>query len=243
MNEFEKTSLKEIIDKNHKAMGIFEKYFLDYSINGNQTLEAACREKNISIKTIIHDLSDVDVGSLPSEFSKMSLTILMDYIRTKHHKYVEQQTPMLKKHVLETEEKFADQYPELRLIKSIFFEISGELIVHMKKEEFMLFPFIKKLEKARGSNQTVSSPLFAWISNPVNMMMDDHAAEINKFKTIASLTNNYRTPDPEKDLLTNTYRLLQEYEKDLRIHIHLENNILFPKAILLENEVNVAGPF
>ena len=243
MSELKTQTLAEIIERNHSAIRILEKYAIDYCINGNQTLDEACLEKNISINCIIHDLSDGYNTSSQSEFSRMSLTMLIDYIRTKHHLYVEQQTPILKKHILELEEKFASQHPELRLIKNLFFEISGELIVHMKKEEFILFPFIKKLEKAKGSDQTVSSPLFAWISNPVNMMMDDHAAEFNKYKKISTLTNHYKAHDPEEQLLSKTYRLLEQYEKDLHMHIHLENNILFPKAIMLEKEVNVAGPF
>jgi regulator of cell morphogenesis and NO signaling len=113
----------------------------------------------------------------------------------------------------------------------------------MKKEEFIVFPFIRKLERAKELNQFVSSPLFGWLSNPVNMMMDDHAAEGKKFRRIASLTNGYQVPDASGNAFALTYQLLEEFERDLHIHIHLENNILFPKAIELEKEVNVSGPF
>ena len=105
----------------------------------------------------------------------------------------------------------------------------------MKKEELILFPFIKKMVKAKLNDQVIEAPQFGTVNNPVAMMMEEHENEGERFRQIAKLTNNYTAPQDGCNTYQVTYAMLEEFEKDLHLHIHLENNILFPEAIKLEN--------
>jgi regulator of cell morphogenesis and NO signaling len=244
MENIETLTLGEIVKQNYKAAAILEKFSLDFCCMGEQNLLDACKVSNLAPSLVIHELQQIqNERNEENDFNAWPLDLLVDYICERHHTYVEQKTPLLNGYLDKITEVHGANHPELREIKKIFLEIGGELTVHMKKEEFILFPFIKKLERAKGTKLTVSSPLFGMVSNPVNMMKGDHLVEGEKFKRIAALTNNYQLPADACNTYALTYQLLKEYEKDLHLHIHLENNILFPKAIELEKEISVSGFF
>ncbi|MFN8237520.1 MAG: hemerythrin domain-containing protein, partial [Chitinophagales bacterium] len=116
-------------------------------------------------------------------------------------------------------------------------ETAGELTAHMKKEELMLFPFIRKMAKAQTTKEKVSTPMFGTVQNPIAMMHQDHDTEGERFRKIAALTQNYTPPADACNTYRVTFALLKEFEEDLHLHIHLENNILFPKAIELEKSI------
>jgi regulator of cell morphogenesis and NO signaling len=107
----------------------------------------------------------------------------------------------------------------------------------MKKEEFILFPFVRKMAKAKQENVKVDAPQFGTVQNPVQMMMDEHTTEGDRFSKIDALSNHYTPPQDGCNTYKVTFALLKEFEQDLHLHIHLENNILFPKTIALEKEL------
>lgn len=119
-------------------------------------------------------------------------------------------------------------------IKALFNETAGSMAAHMKKEELILFPFVRKLVKAQEKGESFTPPSFKTVENPVAMMMEDHDAEGERFRKIAKQSNNYTPPSDACNTYKVTFGLLQEFENDLHKHIHLENNILFPKAVKLE---------
>lgn len=125
-------------------------------------------------------------------------------------------------------------HPELIEIEQLFKESAGELTAHMKKEELILFPYIRKMVEAQRSGTQVQAP-FGTVHNPIRMMMHEHDSEGERFRKIAALSNNYTPPADACNTYKVTYSLLKEFEEDLHLHIHLENNILFPKSIELEN--------
>ncbi|MEP6802932.1 MAG: hemerythrin domain-containing protein, partial [Flavobacterium sp.] len=129
-----------------------------------------------------------------------------------------------------------ESHPELFKINELFTECAGELSQHMKKEELMLFPFIKRMVKTKESNGVLSPPSFGSVSNPIAMMMQEHNNEGERFNEIAVLTNNYTAPSDGCTTYKVTFAMLKEFEEDLHKHIHLENNILFTKAVILEEE-------
>jgi len=244
MENIEALTLGEIVKENYKAAAILEKYSLDFCCMGEQNFLEACKVSNLAPSLVIHELQQIrEEQGDGSDFNSWPLDLLVDYVCQRHHAYVEEKTPLLNGYLDKVSEVHGANHPELHEIKRIFLEIGGELTVHMKKEEFVLFPFIKKLERARGTKLPVSSPLFGTVSNPVSMMKTDHAVEGEKFKRIAALTNNYKLPPDACNTYALTYQLLKEYERDLHMHIHLENNILFPKAVELEKEIGVSGFF
>ena len=127
-------------------------------------------------------------------------------------------------------------HPELLEINELFIGCAGELAQHMKKEELMLFPFIKKMAKASLTEEPIVKPQFGTVKNPIAMMMEEHEAEGDRFVKIAALTNNYTPPADGCSTFRVTYAMLADFEQDLHKHIHLENNILFPSAMLLERK-------
>jgi regulator of cell morphogenesis and NO signaling len=100
-----------------------------------------------------------------------------------------------------------------------------------------LFPYIKRLSEAKGERTSLSTPPFGSVENPINMMKHEHNDEGNYFRKISELTNNYMPPANTCNTYKVTFNTLKEFEKDLHKHIHLENNILFPKAIACEKEL------
>ncbi len=126
------------------------------------------------------------------------------------------------------------RHPELAEVAQLFNQTAGELTVHMKKEEFILFPFIRKMVTQKAAGEPLSAPPFGTVQNPIAMMHQEHDAEGERFQKIASLTNNYTVPADACNTYSVTFAMLKEFENDLHLHIHLENNILFPKAIEME---------
>lgn len=130
-----------------------------------------------------------------------------------------------------------NNHPELFKVKNLFEQSVGQLAMHMKKEELILFPFIRKMVTTKQKNEKITPPGFGSIKNPIQAMMNEHDVEGDRFKDIAALTNNYSVPKDGCNTYQYTFLTLKEFEDDLHLHIHLENNILFPKSIELENEL------
>lgn len=238
MENINTLTLGEIVKKNYKAAAVFERYALDFCCKGNQNFTDACKAGNIEPSLIANELNRLESEQEHGvAFDTWPLDTLIDYIIKRHHSYVEEKTPLIKSYLDKICEAHGSRHPELHKVREIFFEIGGELAVHMKKEELILFPFIKKLAQANGTKTPVTSPLFGSVSNPVDMMKEDHAIEGEKFSRLAVLTNNYQIPADACNTFAVTYQFIDEFEKDLHLHIHLENNILFPKAIRLEEEL------
>ncbi|MNR31126.1 Iron-sulfur cluster repair protein DnrN [compost metagenome] len=126
-----------------------------------------------------------------------------------------------------------DRHPELLEVQQLFRGCVEELTSHMQKEEQILFPFVRQL----ATGKSVQAP-FGSVQNPINMMMHEHTAEGERFRRIVELTDNYMPPEDACNTYKVTFALLQEFEEDLHLHIHLENNIMFPRAIALEAKAN-----
>lgn len=242
MENIKTLTLGEIVKQNYKAAAVLEKFQLDFCCKGNQTVDEACQKSGLNPTAVIKELEGVGKeGGDGVNFDEWPLHVLVDHIVRKHHGYIEEQTPQIKKYLDKICQVHGGRHPELFEIRKIFFEVGGELTVHMKKEELMLFPFIKKIEKAKETNEVAESPLFKSVSSPVEMMKADHAEEGEKLARIAALTGNYSIPADACNTFAVTYQLLNDYEKDLHLHIHLENNILFPKAIAMEGQLNAVS--
>ncbi len=228
----------EIVAKDLRTAAVFDKLGIDFCCKGNRSLEEVCGDARLSFDELVKELEGIDstTGS-GIDYNSWPLDLLADYIEKKHHRYVTEQTPVLKGYLDKLCSVHGDKHPELFEIRQLFAECAGELAMHMKKEELMLFPFIRKMAQAKQSGGTLQPAPFGTIRNPVNAMLQDHTTEGERFERIAQLSDNYTVPADG----CNTYRItlagLKEFEKDLHLHIHLENNILFPKAIVLEEEL------
>ena len=144
--------------------------------------------------------------------------------------------PGLKKNLEKICEVHGKHHSELFEIRDLFNEAAGNLTMHMQKEELVLFPVIKRLEAAKRAKSPSPAASFGSVSNPIGMMMAEHQAEGDRFIEISKLSNNYLLPEDGCTTYEVTLKQLKDFEEDLHRHIHLENNILFPKAVELENE-------
>ena len=236
MEILEKTTIGEYVAQDFRTAAIFSKYGIDFCCKGNRTIEEVCDKKEIDANDLLDQLNTVlstknDDGI---DFKSWPLDLLADYVEKKHHRYVEEKTPILLQFLDKLCKVHGVNHTELFEVNELFKGCAGELAQHMKKEELILFPFIKKMAKASIDHQFIKEPSFGTVNNPIAMMMEEHEAEGDRFVKIASLTNNYTPPADACNTYRVTFAMLEEFEQDLHKHIHLENNILFPRAVALE---------
>ncbi len=240
MNIQENQIIGELVAQDYRSASVFKKYGIDFCYQGNRTISDACTKKNINSQSVVEDL-ELAIQTRENNttaFTSWPLDLLADYIEKTHHRYVEEKTAEIKPYLDKICKVHGDNHPELFEISKHFNKGTGELAMHMKKEELVLFPFVRKLTKSKRAHLKLDVPHFGTIQNPIKMMMEEHATEGDRFRLIAELSNNYTPPEDACNTYRVTFALLKEFEEDLHLHIHLENNILFPKAIELEKELS-----
>jgi regulator of cell morphogenesis and NO signaling len=230
------TTIGDFVAKDYRTAAVFSKYGIDFCCKGQRTIDEVCSNKDINEAHLLRDLNAVLDAKNDSgvDFNSWSLDLLIDYIEKKHHRYVEEKTQILIPFLEKLCSVHGSNHPELFEINTLFNDSAKELASHMKKEEMILFPFVKEMINATKSHGTIGKPFFETVKNPISAMMTEHEAEGERFRTISALTNNYTPPEDACNTYKVTYAMLQEFEQDLHKHIHLESNILFPKAKALE---------
>lgn len=232
-------TLSEIVKKDIRLASVLERYNLDYCCGGKQTLKESCEKNNIDLSLIVDEINSIKYqNSYDSiNYDEWDLDFLVLYIINVHHSYVKNNIPLITVHSEKVVNKHSEHHPEVIKVKKIFDEVKLELLSHLNKEEKILFPSINSLVNAKKMNTKVQLP-FGTIANPIGMMELEHENAGSAFHSIYELTNNYTTPEDACNTFLLFYKELEAFEKDLHKHIHLENNILFPKAIELEKELN-----
>jgi regulator of cell morphogenesis and NO signaling len=231
-------TLSEIVTGNIKSAIVFEEFGLDFCCRGNRTLQEACTEKNIDAKKVLTHLNNLkDNGNGHQQANDWSLDFLVDYIINNHHLYVRRMIPVISLHSDKVASVHCSKHPETLRIADLFLAVREELEMHMMKEERILFPYIKELHAARENNIELTPPPFGSIQNPIKMMELEHTSAGDALYQIRELSNNYAHPDDACNTFKALYSELKEFQEDLHKHIHLENNILFPKSIELEAEM------
>lgn len=232
-------NIGELVAQDYRSASVFKKYGIDFCCQGNRTISDACTEKLLDVEVVLNDLSDIGNVSNSSgiDFKSWPLDLLADYIEKTHHRYVEDKSPELISYLDKICEVHGENHTELYEIKDLIQQTVGNLSQHMKKEELVLFPYIRKMEKAKRTGELLQKPSFGTIQNPINQMESEHSAEGDRFRSIETLSNNYTPPEDGCNTYKVTFAMLKEFQDDLHLHIHLENNILFPKSILLEKQL------
>ncbi len=240
MNILEHPTIGEWVVEDYRTATIFSKYGIDFCCKGNKTLDEVCQAKGLDINQIENEINTVLNSSSTTEmdFKSFSPNLLIDYILETHHEYIQEKTPVLLMYLEKLCKVHGDRHPELFEITEHFKTSAGELAQHMKKEELVLFPFIKKMFNSLKTNNVIEFPHFGTVNNPITMMMNEHNVEGERYSEIAILTNDYNPPADACETYKVTFAMLNEFEKDLHKHIHLENNILFKEAIELEKKLN-----
>ncbi|MBO9584293.1 MAG: iron-sulfur cluster repair di-iron protein [Flavobacterium sp.] len=231
-----KTTIGEIVADDFRTAAIFTKLHIDFCCKGHRTIEEVCRKRDIEESVLIEHIQKARSSSANQSFDYKSWTadMIADYIAKTHHKYVEEKSPIILQYLDKLCGVHGAIHPELHEIHIIFSKSILDLTAHMKREELVIFPFIKKMKIAHSKGTELETPPFLSIENPISTLKDDHITERERFKRIAALTNNYTPPIESCNTYKAAFAMLEEFDKDLKKHIHLENNILFPKAIELE---------
>ena len=213
---------------------------MDFCCNGKRTLTDACTEKGINTESIIGEIESLNLSSVQEELKpdEWSLDFLIQFIINNHHAYINRMLPVISAHTQKVAAVHGENHPETIKIAEIFSLINNELKHHMMKEEKILFPHINMLVNAENNGGIVERPYFGTIKNPITMMENEHQSAGNGMLEIRNLTNNYTHPSDACETFKITCKELKEFEEDLHRHIHLENNILFPKAINLEEKLS-----
>jgi regulator of cell morphogenesis and NO signaling len=229
------------VAEDYRAASVFQKYGIDFCCKGGTTIAKACADRNIDPDQLQAELLQAteQKQSEAIQFSQWPADLLADYIEKKHHRYVVQSIPVIMQFLEKLCRVHGGRHPELFKVEEAFAASAADLQQHMKKEEQILFPFIRQMVQRRDQGLPPVQPPFGSVDNPVRMMMQEHDTEGERFRQIARWTDNYQAPVDGCTTYRVAYAMLQEFEADLHLHIHLENNILFPKALGMEKGVQV----
>lgn len=225
---FEQQTVGELVAADYRKAEVFKRHGIDFCCGGGRTVAVACEKEGVPMDQMEQELVDAEQKNGSTEvlaFNSWDPRKLVDYILYAHHSYVRENIPLLREFTAKLARVHGHANPELVEIKSVFDALSVELEEHMVKEEEVLFPFIKQEPKQAGQ------PAFGSIENPVRMMEDEHERAGAAMAEIRRLSDNYSPPDHACTTYRVTYAKLEEFEDDLHKHVHLENNILFPKAL------------
>lgn len=239
MTTLSESTLKDLVSNDYRKAEVFRKHGLDFCCGGKKPLQKACLDKGINIELIEKELREAEKQPIiPSQdYSRWELDFLADYIVNTHHKYVVRTIPTLYEYTQKVAKVHGFEHPEVKEIADDYLKAVDELNRHMMKEEHILFPYIKTLVEAERNGTPISAPGFGSIANPIRMMEMEHEMVGGVMDHIEVLSSGYNPPANA----CNTYRVsfakLKEFTDDLHQHIHLENNVLFPKAIELERKL------
>jgi regulator of cell morphogenesis and NO signaling len=231
-------SVGTFVANDYRAASVFQKYGIDFCCKGGKTIDEVCENKKIDPAKLLSELADLSKqqNNEVSDFKSWPLDLLADYIEKKHHRYIEQTTPSLKQFLDKLCKVHGVNHPELFEINKEFNASADELAAHMKKEELILFPYVRKMVSFINNKEQLEKPSFGTVQNPIQLMMQEHSVEGDRFLKIANLSNSYTVPTDGCNTYRVAFSLLKEFEMDLHLHIHLENNILFPEATALEKQ-------
>lgn len=221
------------------ATRVFELLKIDYCCGGNQPLSEACERKGLQVQEVLQLLEEAgpaETGSATTDAQSLPLAKLIDVIIEKHHVFTRNELRRVAALLEKVCSVHGMNHPELWHIKTHFHNLEAELEPHMMKEERILFPYISGLEAAVIDKRPAPFAPFGAVRNPIEVMMREHDGAGDILRFIRELSNNFVTPEDACLSYSTLYNALEELERDLHQHIHLENNILFPRALEMEEK-------
>jgi regulator of cell morphogenesis and NO signaling len=235
-------TVREIALDQPSSIRVFEHFGIDYCCGGRKPLTEACAAGNLEVATVIAALEAAEKGPAPmgENWSSGSLEKLSAHIVATHHAYVRSELPRLAVLAEKVVRRHGDTQAQLPLIQAKLALLDEELTQHLAKEEVVLFPYVTKLERALATGSTLPHGCFGTVANPISMMTAEHDAAGGLLAEMRELSFHFTPPAGACPTYCAFYAGLKEFEQDLHQHIHLENNILFPRAIKMESEVAVA---
>jgi regulator of cell morphogenesis and NO signaling len=231
-------TVREIAVEVPGATRLFEKMGIDYCCGGAKPIAEACLAAGVTVEEIALSLEQAEASSRALNGTKAwqaeSLASLVTHIHDKHHVFTREEMDRIEPLLAKVCSVYGERMPELLQIQALFAELRRELLLHMKKEENVLFPYVTQMEEARAAGLPAPRPMFGTVRNPVQVMMVEHDGAGDVLRRIRQLTNDFNAPADACVSFQTLYGALEGLEQDLHEHIHLENNILFPRAVEME---------
>ena len=231
-------TVRELVLEIPESTRIFEKLGIDYCCGGDRSLEEACAASNLSVDEVLDSLELAEQTARAKQkdrhWQAEALADLVAHINGTHHKYTREEISRLGPLFDKVVSVHGKNHPELQHLRATFRGLAQELTMHMMKEEAVLFPYIVRMEEAVIQREPVLPPPFGTVRNPVAMMMHDHDSAGEALRAMRQASAGYMPPADACVSYQTLYKALADFEKDLHQHIHLENNILFPRAIEME---------
>jgi len=236
MNTSATRTVRELAVEIPNATRVFERLGIDYCCGGKMPLAEACNAAGLAVEDVRRALEEAASPALPSTFElpSGSLAELIDHIVKTHHKFTREETARLGTLLEKVCSVHGKNHPELFNIRDTFANLAAELRLHLMKEENILFPYIVRLEEAAIQKDPALPAPFGTVQNPIRMMTQEHDGAGAALRQMREASNNFRLPQDACISYQTLYQALAGFEADLHQHIHLENNILFPRAVEME---------
>ena len=230
-----KMTIGEIVAADYRTAAIFERHGIDFCCGGKVTVATRCQDKGLDLDTITGELAALQEAPIDrsQNYASWSLPFLADYIVNTHHAYLKENDEQIAAYARKIAEVHGTRHPEVIRIAAIFDTIVADMVGHLKEEEAVFFPALKRADAARMAGTTPDARDREIIRASLSRLHREHAEIGDAIHEIRQLARNYALPDDACNTFMLTYRKLKEFEDDLHKHVHLENNILFPKAAAL----------
>lgn len=240
MNTLKERTVGEIVAEDYRTAGVFKKFGLDFCCGGGRPITEACEQKGINVDILLDELEAITTdGDDSHNYKEWSPNLLIDYIEQRHHRFVRDKLPEIEIYAKKVAKVHGSRHEELNEILYEFLMLKDELINHLEKEERLLFPYIKELVRCKENGEKMKQkPSFGTVENPVKMMEDEHDEAGEAMGKIQRLSDNFTPPEDACASYRVLFQNLEGFQNDLHKHVHLENNILFPKALELEKRLN-----
>jgi regulator of cell morphogenesis and NO signaling len=228
-------TVREMVLENPAAARVFEKLGIDYCCGGNKSLAEACKNANLQAEEVIAALEKTESVPAERDWQNAPLAELADYIVAKHHAFTREEIKRLMPLIAKVVGVHGKNHPELLRVQELLGGLAQELTAHMMKEEQILFPYIAEMEAAVNSKRPLPPAMFGTVQNPVRMMVMEHDSAGQALHEMRQITNGFAPPADACVSYQTLYKAIAGFEADLHQHIHLENNILFPRVVKLED--------
>jgi regulator of cell morphogenesis and NO signaling len=238
MNErFEQATVGDIVAADFRTAAVFEQFGIDFCCGGRRSLPDACRAASADPAVVVRALDALPPPATgDDDVTRWPVDRLINHILVAHHAYVRSALPTIARYLAKLNDVHGAQHPELARVATIFEQVGGELEQHMFKEEQILFPYVRDLGAQAGQPCGVRISPFGTVENPIRMMEREHREAADGLRLIRELTGGYTPPADGCTTYSVCLAELEHFERDLHRHVHLENNVLFPKAVEFEKQ-------
>lgn len=240
METLEDRTIGEIVSEDYRTAHVFKKYGLDFCCGGGRSLTEACKRKGLDIDTLLAEINTI-AGEAAEEhnYNEWSPAFLIDYIINNHHHFVRTKLPEIKGYAEKVAKVHGKTYPVLEDMLGKFLVLKDEILSHLEAEEQVLFPYVKKLTKAEATGKSPAKELRTSTAvQAIEMMEAEHEEAGRLMAELEEMSDGFTPPEDACTTFRVYFQNLQAFQDDLHKHVHLENNILFPKALELERRLN-----